>query len=276
MTDQNTVVELTPEQARLEGETLRLLIVAALDELDLLVPLVSRLLDTRQVGLGFATVEALRMQDEMLRKERAARYPGRHKRPVGQTFMRPLSIINASGDRPAPGNLSAHAVLTDVHFVLGNLGRHIATRLREAGVCLVTGLPTEPTLGEMTEALRRLVAVLANPSALDNVAREVERLVAQAKRVVDGDDKVKHPDACPHCGRQTLVVNLTRGVIRCDEDPVTGQLEPCRCKDAYCSCRFGQDRHEWHRQTTLKTHRSWWQLRDLLTITERNREATLS
>lgn len=265
--------ETTRENDRLAVETLRTVIGSGLAKLEELMPHVEQLILTHQRGIGFMTVEAKAMQDEMLRKERAARFP-KITGPLGTaSFTRPTSVIAASGERPAPGNISAYSIRAEVAMRLGEVIHYLTRKLRDAGVCMVDGVPREPTFAQLVETLLSLSGVLANVRTLEWVSQEIEQLVSKATRLVDGDDKKQHPKPCPHCGRMTLVIYISQGKIVCEKDPETGQFETCICNDAnspYCPCRRNRaHRHEWSRQPATKRDRDWWHLKDAQALAER-------
>lgn len=254
--------QVTTPSGDLAVETLRTLIVAGLDELEGLLPLVTRLYSTHQKGIGFLTVEARAVMDDTIRKEREARH-----------WNYVHSGVKITGDVPAPGNISAYAIVAEVSMVLTGIVSDLTRRLRRAGLCLIAGAPYEATPEQLMASTRLLVGMLTNVDTLDHVDRETARLVAMAKKLVDGDDKKKHPEPCPHCGRMTLVIYISQGVIRCEKDAETEKLERCLCNDSnspYCPCRRNRTyRHEWFRKPPTARERDWWDLKNAQTLAER-------
>lgn len=263
------MTETSPEAHQLEVETLRTVILASLVELERYMPDVDRLMLAPQRGIGFATPESKAMQDEMLRKERAARHP-KHRGPLGTKFMRPSAIVVASGERPYPANLSASSYRIEVEMTLIDTLRHFTTRLARHGVCLTPGLPAEPTLRHLLTNIRALTAVLARVGDLVYLSKAVEQLVERGKVLVEGDDKKRHPKPCPHCGRMSLVIYISRKVVVCEADPDTGKQERCICTDQFCQCRLKHLRHEWFANPKNPTmQKSWHQLADAQARAER-------
>lgn len=241
-------------------------------------PLVAALTDSRQRGLGFLTPEAKRAQDSQLKKERQA-HAQRLKagQPVGP------------GASPAPGNVSGLSVDADLWVTLSHqvrqVRRHLAARLRHrldrdqvgiAGPFVLVGevntwlgSPAPKDSADLARHLRELVWKLDDPDTdlklVTRLERDLEHLHTSVDRLVEGDDRSRHPSPCPHCGRKSLVIWHREGVIRCDRDPHTHRYQPCRCDAAVCQCRTNpvHHRHQWIRDLGAKPG-SWWALVDLL------------
>lgn len=252
----------TTEQPHVSVEDLRVHIGQTLTDLAGKIRQVQDLVDTRQRGLGFATVESLAAMDEQIRKERAARLWNEKAR----------GGVKITGDVPAPGNIAAWAYLAEAHMILLEESRRIVRAFHTAGVCSLHQLPPEPTIPQILGHLRRLSWHLATPRPLERLLRQLESLVDEATRLLDGADKTRLEGACPHCGRRTLVVYFTgtrhvrEGTIRCDRDPDTGQFEDCVCPDPFCDCKNDpRHRHEWHRDNGTGPN-GWWKLADRLNL----------
>lgn len=234
------------------GEDLRALVVAELakvrEELRLIRPLVT----TRQATLGFLSVEAAKVQDDLIREERADR--ARHARDG----------VKVSGVVAAPGSINAFSLLAEWENLLADVERSITTRLLRARICLITSRPAGPD----TEAARydrvvELIGVLNRDTYLRRVHTDLVDLHSRVVRCIDGNQVKAMPDPCPWCGRHTLIANLTRGVITCDRDPHTGEHETCLCSDSYCPCKTKprSHRHTWQRADQAHKGSSWEGLR---------------
>lgn len=252
---------------------LRALIDACLTDLTRWVRLSGDLVDTRQAPtVPFLTPDARAARDDQVRAERNARHYNR------------LHGTEIPGESPAPVAVGAVSVIAEADHYLTDLCHRLVTKMRLAGICWL-GEPLHlaflygdtdaerPDLDQLARYARDLVELVTRPARLERIHRDLEDLTTRAKRVVDGEDRSAHPDPCPHCGRRSLVVFLTLGVIRCEHDPDTGKHERCRCDDTYCPCRRGA-RHEWHRAERAHKHTSWRGLRRAQNEIERAKERT--
>lgn len=261
MTHTNTATE--PDEVKgLSVEDLRVYIGQHLTDLATKLDQVQDLVDTRQRGLGFATAEALMAMDEQIRKERAARLWNEKAR----------GGVKITGEVPAPGNIAAWSFLAEAHMLLLDESRRIVRAFHAAGVCTLHQLPPEPSIRQLLGHLRRLSWHLANARRLYRLYIQLEYLVDEATRLLEGADKTRLDGACPHCGRKTLVVYFTatrhipEGTIRCDRDPDTGAFEDCVCPDPFCACKNDpRHRHEWHRDNGTGPN-GWWKLADRLNL----------
>ena len=250
---------------------LRTLISSCLHDLDRLLPLAGALVDTRQRGIGFLSVEARMVMDDLVRKERRDQLDNLK------------AGIKLTGATPAPGSIAAYSVREEAQRDLDELAEWLNHRMRTAGVCMVSGLSfagigyDDPHVAR----LARYVAETTSISLLRYVHTTLEDITGRTRNVVDGRDIKAHPEPCPFCGRRTLVVYLTRpwehaaatgeGVIRCERDPHTGQYETCVCNDTYCACKTGgRHRHEW--RNGQKGKWGWYGLRDDLNYAKRTNE----
>lgn len=231
--------DLDSFQARYGDHTdLQALIAASLHELDELLPLAGALVDTHQHGIGFLTVEARKVMDDMVRAERRDRVE--HAK----------AGIKLTGATPAPGSITAYSVREEAQRDVDQLAEWLNHRMRTAGICLVRDRNCAG-IGYADAHIGRLaqyVAETTGTALLREVHTTVEDITTRIRRVVDGRDTKALPDPCPFCGHHTLVAYLAEGVIRCERDPHTGEYEPCTCNDSYCHCKTGgRRRHEWHR-----------------------------
>lgn len=235
---------------------LRVLVLAELaairDQLRLVRPLVS----TRQATLGFLSVEAAKVQDDLIREERRDR--AQHARDG----------IKVSGVTPAPGSINAFSLLAEWEGLLADVERSVTTRLSRAGMCHVVSRPLTAADSEPAKYDRvvELVRVLNRDVYLRRVHADLVDLHARVVRCVDGNQVKAMPDPCPWCGLQTLVANLTTGVITCDRDPHTGEHVACVCSDSYCPCskKPVSHRHTWHRDQPAHKTTSWQGLRSAI------------
>jgi hypothetical protein len=221
---------------------LRTLIGSALLELDQLLPLAGGLVDTHQRGIGFLTVEAAKVMNDLVRSERRDR------------IAQAKDGIKLTGPVPAPGSIAAYSLREEAQRVCDELAQILTTRLNRAGVCLI---PTPPIPANWigihdphVARLADLVAVTRRTSTLRVIHGHVEDITTRVRRLIDGNDTKALPEPCPFCHRHTLVAYLAEDqeVIRCERDPKTGQHETCICDDSYCHCKTGgRRRHEWHR-----------------------------
>lgn len=247
------------------GEDLRALVLAEFAGLRKDLGFVKAyLIDTREAPtLPFLSVEAAKVQDDLIRSERRDRY------------RNAIEGVKLSGVTPAPGSVAALSLLAEWEDLLADVERSITTRLLRARVCLIASRPAGPD----TEAARyarvvELVNVLNRDVYLRRVHTDLVDLHARVTRCVEGNQVKAMPDPCPWCGHHTLVADLNRGVITCDRDRHTGEHEPCVCTDSYCACKTKPrtHRHTWQRDDKAHKGSSWEGLRR--SITARNTDPT--
>lgn len=231
-----------------------------------LVPLVGALTNSRQRGLGFLTWEGRQIQDEMIRKDRddlvkRAFYARKRNRLPLDGF------VHGRGESPAPGNIVAVSVEAHLHTTLHHLIRQLVTDQARNGVCTLTRIREDASLTDLVAALRALVWQTTTMQLLDTIDRDLEHLVDDAHRLIDGNDRTVLDANCPHCDNRTLVVYFADDLIRCDRHPKTGRYEPCTCPDPLCDCKTRPRayRHEWHRSKGTKAN-GWWALADRLNL----------
>ena len=252
-TDTPNLKVLTGLAPLLGSQDLRTLVVAELAGVREDLRLVRTLVSTRQATLGFLSVEAAKVQDDLIRDERADRV--QHARDG----------IKVSGQTPAPGSINAFSLLAEWEDLLGDVERSVTARLLRARVCHIS---SRPGAGDTEEAARyarvvELVRVLSRDTYLRRVHADLVDLHARVTRCIDGNQVKAMPDPCPWCGHHTLVANLTTGVITCDRDPHTGEHETCLCSDSYCPCKTKprSHRHTWQRDDPAHKGSSWEGLR---------------
>jgi len=240
---------------------LHTLIDGTLRELDQLLPLAGALIDTRQRGAGFLTVEARRVMDDMVRTDRR------------DQLENLKAGIKPSGATPAPGSISAYSIREEAQRDVDDLAEWLNHRMRTAGICLVRD-QSYASIGYDDQHIGRLadyVHATTNVGLLGEVHRTVEDITTRTRIVIDGRDAKALPDPCPFCGRHTLVMYASRpwekrgatgeGVIRCERDPKTFKYETCTCDDSYCHCKTAShQRHEWRNGEKGKW--GWYGLRD--------------
>ena len=250
---------------------LRTLISSCLHDLDRLLPLANALVDTRQRGIGFLSVEARMVMDDLVRKERRDQLDNLK------------AGIKLTGATPAPGSISAYSILEEAQRDLDDLAEWLNHRMRTVGVCLVRDL-SHAGFGYEDAHIARLAQYVAETTSVQLLRHAhvtLEDITTRTRNMVDGRDIKAHPEPCPFCGRRTLVVYLTRpwehagatgeGVIRCERDPKTGQYEDCVCNDSYCPCKTAaRHRHEW--RNGQKGKWGWYGLRDDLNYAKRTNQ----
>jgi hypothetical protein len=260
--DDELQAEATPAELLDDEQTA---IAEQLTTISNLAPLITALTDSRQRGLGFLTWEGKQIQDAMIRKDRedldqrirTARATGRLPKD---------GFIVGRGESPSPGNIVAISVEATFHFALHDQVRRLLRGLATQGVCSLTRIPEDADVPDLVAALRALIWQSTDMGHLQAVHRDLEHLVEEARRLIDGNDRTLLGTECPHCDRRTLVVYFADDLIRCDRDPKTGRYEPCTCNDPTCSCKTRPQafRHEWHR--TKKPH-TWQALSDRFNFT---------
>lgn len=208
-------------------------------QLDVVVELAAHLedlADTRQsVGLGFITPEGRELADKQARADRlAARTP---------------NSVPPSGPVPAPVTMPAVSASAEILFTLRHHVDRLGRRAIAAGLCLIPRLPENADIADLATRLRTLVDLITSQRRLAELLRELDHLEEISSNVVDGPAKTNHPDACPWCGRHTLVIHHREPgrdtpVIRCEG------IHLCQCTDPWCPCHrpapaHKRPRHEW-------------------------------
>lgn len=208
------------------------------------------LIDTRQAPtLPFLSVEAAKVQDDLARAERKDRY------------RNAIEGVKLSGATPVPGSVAALSLLAEWDTLLTDVERSTTTRLLRARVCLISSRPADDV--DRYDRVVELVGVLNRDAYLRRIHSDLVELHAKVTRCIEGTQIKAMPDPCPWCGHQSLVANLTTGVITCDRDPHTGEHEPCVCSDSYCLCKTKPrtHRHTWQRADQAHKGSSWEGLR---------------
>lgn len=230
------------------------LIAAEMAAIRVELPALRALVDTHQAGLGFLSVEAAKVQDDLIRQERADRVQHARDR------------VTVTGITPAPGSINAISLLAEWSLLLYDADRFLTERLEAAGVCVITA-PRDVDAYALNDLLRytRVLELLRGcrrSSWLRRFHADVVDLRTRITRCIDGNQVKAMPDPCPWCHLPTLVADLTAGVITCSRDPHTGQYQPCICSDSYCACKTpGRSRHTWHRDHKAHKTTSWQGLR---------------
>lgn len=235
------------------------LVVAELAGIRADLPSLRQLVDTRQAGLGFLSVEAAKVQDDLIRQERRDRYAHARDR------------ISVTGVTPAPGSINAFSLLAEWTALLTEAERFLVARLQAAGLCHLATRPGRHDLDDTTRYTRvlDLLAGCRRTSWLDRLHTDLVDLHGRITRCVDGTQVKAMPDPCPWCGHHTLVADLTAGVITCSRDPHTGNHEPCVCSDSYCACKTTRaHRHTWRRDDKAHKTTSWQGLRRAINAQE--------
>lgn len=211
-----------------------------------LIPLVGDLTNSRQRGLGFMTFEGKRIQDEMVRSERED-LDKRIRRAREKNLLPLDGFVGGRGESPAPVNIVAGSIDAHVHTTLHHTIKQLVGDLAKHGICTLTRVPEDATSLELVAVVRQLIWQCVNIPLLDAIDRDLEDLIENARRLIDGEDRVWMNAECPHCENRTLVAFLVDDLIRCDRHPKTGRYEPCTCSDPLCECKTRPHRHEWFR-----------------------------
>ena len=261
MTHRNPVDAAFDElRARIgDASDLQALLLADLVAIDELIPVLRHLVDTRQAGLGFLSVEAGRVQDDLIRKERRDRV--RHAQ----------DRVTTTGVVPAPGSINAFSLLADWTFLLADIEQTVTRHLLRAGICHIRTRPTgtQPSDADRLRVAEELTRVTTRRPLLERLHRDATDLRDRIDRAIEGTQIKAMPDPCPWCHRHTLVADLTAGVITFGRDPDTGNYEPCSCSDSYCACKTtGRHRHTWHRDEKAHKTTSWQGLRSAINAQE--------
>lgn len=269
-----TVTQLRPtkptdvdQDRRPTAQILAAEITVLLQQLRPLANQVHSLLDSYQPTLsGRIDPQAQAAIAVAIREERAGRVDTT-TRPVGLNWMRGTTTERPLGTHAEAGRGHAVSSAANIAFTLTDAVGRLQTSLDRAGagVCVLPRLGQDPTLGHLAVHLAALVGhaahalppVIAIPK-LRNIRRELQWVVDEADVVIDGTGQMPHGD-CPHCGRPTIVIDFRTGVIRCDVDRTTGQVERCSCGDDYCLCKYKpvEFRHEWRKSAAVKKD-GWW------------------
>lgn len=228
-------------------------------ELVVLVGLVEQLedlADTRQsVGLGFLTDDARTARDKQTKADRdAARGLVGRVEAAGLVWMNTTTVLG-TGQVPAPVTVTAVSASVEILFALQYQLRRLARPAAIAAAAAVPGgrgrlpigLPTTDTdVAGLARQLGDMVDVYTNRQGLEHLLRDLDHLEAIARDVIDGPACTNHPDICPWCGRNTLVIHhREKGrdtqLIRCEG------RHPCECDWTWCECHRNpvRNRHEW-------------------------------
>lgn len=245
------------------GATALTLVLTELEAIRVQLPTLRSLVDTKQPGLGFLSVEAAKVQDDLLRQERRDRLD--HARDG----------ISVTGHTAAPGSINAFSLLAEWTALLVEIERFLAARLEAAGVCVLVAAPARADMDDTTRYMRvvRLLTGCRRDRWLGRLHSDLVDLHGRVTRAIDGNQVKAMPDPCPWCGHATLVADLTAGVITCGRDPDTGIHEPCVCSDSYCACRTsGRHRHTWHRDHKAHKATSWQGLRRAINAREESQK----
>lgn len=261
-----------PEVAELQAE-----IAALLTDIATLVPFVQALTDSYQRGRGFLTYEGRQTLDRLVRDERAAGRARTDRRDndgnviVGLRWLHPTYVLPGSDNTKTPGNFRGIAVEADITFTIQQLirtlsRRRAATVLPRSNVLAALDLPTDPTLDQLLGHLGHLVRLTPAASALRPLVRDLERVKESADLLVNGQDRARLGDPCPHCELMTLVRHLDTGLTICDRTVTAEHYDACVCPDPMCECKRSpiSFRHTWHDNPKDKTQRSVWDLYGLI------------
>lgn len=226
-------------------------------ELGRLLPALSRLRETptRATVLAPEAVAAAGRGYQVYRRQRAAAASAGYAEPPGPS--------------PAPAG-SAALLLIDIQVTLTSWIRRITRTHLQAGWCLWPPVGAAATATQCVDVLRDLTylrpELVTRTDWLLQIARDVEHLLEQTRRLVDVDTRVPHPDPCPWCGRRSLVHHVEDDLIVCERtlNPRTGRRPVCECTRPVCPCHApGVFEHSWSSQAS-RFDESWEGLANLV------------
>jgi hypothetical protein len=240
--------------------------------------------DRDQVVLGFQTPDSRAAASKATALDRAAAR-GLHARreQPGLAFLNADSTTPASGRVAAPVAIAATSAAAGIRYGLLHHLRRLTrtativaleleqTALEDDNACPwprpeIAGapLPADATTRELAQRVYDHVRAYANRPGLQAIRDDLDRLEEQARDVTDGPSRSNHPDACPWCGRQSLVVHHREQgqpvqIIRCEGS------HACRCDYSFCGCHRNprEHRHEW--VNSGRAANTWHQLHNLVT-----------
>ncbi|GAB3988797.1 hypothetical protein [Nocardioides marmoraquaticus] len=204
--------------------------------------LLHHLVDSRQRGLGFLTMEAKQARAEQHADDVAAR-----AELVDICARLGIDVPNGHGATDAPGNVTAMSVDDQVGRRLRSLNAALRKHLRTWPAdrrLLAADAGTAATV----EQTAVLVALIDQVRPLARVLEVIEELVLDVDVIVEGTDRSRLPGAtCPFCNLDTLVIEWRTWTIRCDKPLGAAQHEACVCDDGYCECHRNPVafRHTW-------------------------------
>jgi hypothetical protein len=254
------LIQLTLDDAQVEAATL-------LRQLDSYRDQLRRLRDSRQPGIPFvprSTREAIGRQYVAERKAQAAARAAGYPSTLGNTH--------------SPGNLAVWTLDAEIETTLVDVRRRILAAHVHRGTCAVPRrVYHRVTKESLFGIVRELIFSIPTVALARAVNRDLQHLVEQADRLIEGDERTELDGECPHCGRRTLVVYLREGRITCERprDPNTKRRPPCSCSDPLCGCRTDPVGyvHTWFRARPAGAADSWEALSGRLNITHLARKA---
>lgn len=218
---------------QLEIDALRSVIVVRLVELGVELDMLSALaLAPRQEKNFMVSAAAMLEQDEMIRRSRKS-----------------LLLQRAAGVNPPvisrpPAPVSILDLLAQIHSALVGWETK-AWRILHA--VPVSSRRLDLSDQERLSELEARVHQITDVKWLVAVDADLEQLIEMSRTYLDGEPKGLMNAPCPWCGRMTLVIYKTQGVICCEADSHSGKRETCLCSAGDdCGCTRGK-RHKWNR-----------------------------
>jgi len=239
--------------------------------------------DRDQPTLGFQTPDSKAAQSRATILDRAAAR-GLHARraDVGLAFLNG-GPNPGSGTVAAPVAIAATSAAAGIRYGLLHHLRRLTrtatalaaeleqTALDDDNACpwprpAVDGqpLPVDATTAQIAQRLWDHVRGYTNRPGLQAIRDDLDTIEDTARDVTDGPSKSNHPDPCPWCGRQTLVVHHREHgqrtqTIRCEG------THRCQCDYTFCGCHRNprDNRHEW--VNSGRAANTWHQLHNLIT-----------
>lgn len=248
------------EDAQVEAATLLRLLDTRWDQL-------KSLRDSRGPGLAFvprSTREAIGRQFSADRTaNRAARAAG-YPEPLGNTHT--------------PGNMAAWTLVAEIESTLVDVRRRILAAHALQGTCAIPArVYSRPAKETLFPVVRELIFAIPTLQLARAVNRQLQHLVDEADRIVEGDDRTELDGECPHCANRSLVVYLKSGVISCERarDRQSGRRPKCRCSNPLCGCKADPAGHvhTWYRDRRSGDADSWAALSGRLNLTHLARKA---
>lgn len=177
---------------------------------------------------------------------------------------------------PMPGNWSGWGTAAEIDLVLRDLLRRLVDAHMRAGICVLPHVTAPARVREdsrphtrvLVDVVREVTWTLPDLGVARYLVRHLQRSADVGAHLLDGEDKLDLAAECPHCGRQSLVVYLEAGVIRCERPRGRDGFRPeCRCNRPICTCRDNpRHEHTWLRDTRHPED-SWQALAGRLNVT---------
>lgn len=261
-------------------DVLRADIRAQLEELAKLDVLLLTMLDEPPTpGLGFLTEEMRTAMGKQVLADRAAArgIQPRHATPGLEWLNRDHRL--GSGQVKVAVTMPAASASAQLRFGilqhirrLTRAARLVALEAEQAdaedyGVCTWPRRPVarqqihtdDGSLHVLTERLAVLVDGYTSRPGLEQILRDLDQLAEVARDVIDGPGRTNHPDACPWCGRKSLVILHRENGIRVQKIRCEG-THRCQCTNEWCPCQRNPHKHRHDWVNSGRVANNWTQL----------------